>query len=97
MKLRNLFIASAVALLSVVCHAETVDYSGIYKKDNYTITLEKIKDNEYVLTADFKIVKSSTNAFAKENRLYNSKNELIGIFDGNSYTITNSGSVYTKQ
>ncbi|WP_439243100.1 MULTISPECIES: hypothetical protein [unclassified Lonepinella] len=97
MKLKNLFIASAVALVSVTCKAESKDYSGIYKKNDTVVTFTNLGGNEYKMNYKNTFVDVNDTGRIENDKFYINGQKLWGIFKDDTYEILNNSSVYKKQ
>ncbi|WP_439295212.1 hypothetical protein [Lonepinella sp. BR2882] len=96
-RIKHLFAAGLVALTLTACNEDSKDYSGSYVNDSgRTLVFKKVKNNEYIYTFDFGAGQHNRTTIVKENRLYDTDNELLGEFENNSYK-NNKGTIYTKQ
>ena len=99
MKLKALLLTGLAAFALAACDDKT-DYSGIYKQigDDFTITVEKGKNNDYQVTYKGTIATNTITGFVKNGILYNSSNnQKLGEFKENNYINVNNHETYKKQ
>ncbi|WP_109427006.1 hypothetical protein [Aggregatibacter kilianii] len=99
MKLKALLLTSLAAFVLTACDEKT-DYSGVYKQagNNFTITVEKGKNNDYQVTYKGTVATNTVTGFVKNAVLYNSNNnQKLGEFKENSYINGSNHETYTKQ
>lgn len=99
MKLKNLLIPALLALGLAACNEETTNYQGTYKDDSgLSLILEKVNNSQdYKFTTEIYEGKKFSVAAKVKNKtqLYDSKDNLLGEFEGNKFKNT-KGVIFSK-
>lgn len=99
MNLKNLLIPALLALGLAACNEETTNYQGSYKADSgLSLTIERVDNSqEYKFTTEIYEGKKFSVAAKVKNKtqLYDSKDNLLGEFEGNNFKNT-KGVIFSK-